>query len=115
MRDAAKLRLRIFEVSHCSSRVRRETSHVVVRRVAWCFVAREDRFPFIVERRDYRLVRFRVAPKHSRRFKRLQVHTIDTWTIAFRRRAQTRQVNVIAALHDRTGAPAPAETATATT
>src|SRR5262249_48387350 len=110
-RDATKLRLRIFKVSHCAPAIGREIADEIIRRIVRSFVAREDRLSFIIQRRNYGLIRFRVAAKHTRRLKCLQVQAIDEWAITFRRSPDPCQKNITAPLHDRAGAPTRAETA----
>ena len=85
MRHATKLRLRIFEVSDRASGVGTEIADVVVRRLHWRFIARQDRLRLVIQGRDRRLVCFRVASKQAILRECHQIQTIDEWPIALRR------------------------------
>src|SRR5437868_2238009 len=100
MRDAAKLRLRIFEVRYCFAGVGTEIANVVVRRISLRLVACQDGLPFFIQRSDHSLVSFGVAAEKTRRFKGLEIQTIDERSIALRRRTLPRQEDEIAVLHD---------------
>src|SRR5258708_11446978 len=115
MGDAAKLWLRIFECGPRTFCLARYLTHVIVRWIGRALSARQDRLCLVAERRDDRLVRFRIAAEQTVGHECFEVQAIDERAIAFRRSTYAGQENIIARLYDRTAtATEAAATAVAT-
>ena len=61
MRDAAKLWLRIFEVSYGATRIAVEIANVIVWRIGRRFVPRQNQLGVVIQRRDDSLIDARIA------------------------------------------------------
>ena len=61
MRDAAKLWLRIFEVSYGATEITVEIANVIVWRIGRRFVTRQNQLGVVIQRSDDSLIDARIA------------------------------------------------------